>query len=165
MRRERAREKIFCNQLDNQPSKASRNSLCTPLALHPIHPSHPQGEYLITRRCAVIQVVEGILHVGHVAGQRQQEVHHLVKVPDEYVELVKLIGLAHSLDQGFHFIAQLTVGLHILQQALLCLLQHLQFSAEAAVMSWLVWQAPHSTTPSPTKNTHTHLHTPLRGGV
>ena len=41
----------------------------------------------------------------------------------------------------------------------------LQFSAEAAVMSWLVWQAPHSTTPSPTKNTHTHLHTPLRGGV
>lgn len=36
----------------------------------------------------------------------------------------------------------------------------LQLSAEAAVMSWLAWQALHNTFPL---QTHTQLHTPLRG--
>ena len=102
-----------------------------PVGPPPPPPIPPPGEYPIARRRAVVQVVEGILHAGQAAGERQQEVHHLVEVPDKHAELVKLVGLAHGLDQGLHLITQCAVGLHILQQALLRLPQHLQLAAEA----------------------------------
>ena len=54
------------------------------------------------------------------------------------MELLKLIGLPHCLEQGLHLITQCTVGLHVLQQALLFLLQHLQLEIKA-LNELLLW--------------------------
>ncbi|KAG7264866.1 hypothetical protein CRUP_035438 [Coryphaenoides rupestris] len=53
---------------------------------------HQQGRLHLHKG---VQGVQGRLGPEQPAGERQQQAHHLVQVPDEHAELVHLVGLAH----------------------------------------------------------------------
>ena len=86
----------------------------------------------------MIQVIEGIFHMHQAAGQRQQKVHHVVQVPSEHPELVKLVGLADIFGNGLHLVHKGTIGLHVLQEALPGFPKHLWLATDA-VNELLLW--------------------------
>ncbi|TNN33348.1 hypothetical protein EYF80_056491 [Liparis tanakae] len=93
-------------------------------------------EVLVVREAVGRQVqrqdaVQGVLHPGQAAGQRQQEADHLVQVAHEHAELVDLVGPAELLHARLHLGAQRVVVQHVLLQALPRLAQDLQLLAQA----------------------------------
>lgn len=87
--------------------------------------------YPLLGRGLLVQAVEGVLHPGQAARQREQQAHHLVQVAHEHAELVQLVGLAHLLDARLHLVSQRVVVQHVLLQALAGFAQDLKLLAQA----------------------------------
>ena len=134
-----------------------------PCGASPTTTSPTSGGYQITWRHSVIQDVEGILHMGHMAGQRQQEFHHLVEVPDDHTGLVKLLGLHTTLTRASTSLPSMPLACALSSIRLSCASHstcslRLRFSMSSccgysiqdSVMSLLTQAPPHP-------STHLHL--------
>lgn len=78
------------------------------------------------------EATEDVLHSGEASGEREQQVDHLVQVPDEHLVLVKLVGFAELTDEGLDLFAQGIVQLDVHEQASLCFLEGLELVGEAS---------------------------------
>ncbi len=87
--------------------------------------------YLLVPWFPLLQVVQGVLHTGQTAGQRQQQTDHFVQVADEHAKLLQLVGFADGLYGDLHLLSQNVIVLHVLLQAFTRLSQHLQLLTQA----------------------------------
>ena len=78
------------------------------------------------------EAAEHVLHAGQAPRERQEQVHHLVQVPDEHLILVNLIGLAELTDPSLHLLPQGVIELDVHQQAPLGFLEGLELVGEAS---------------------------------